>query len=93
MAITIETITRTHQPLTEILSRRATYKGIQYVVFDQFSTEIVTVRNGCIGCTCGFQSQPGCITCSHITLALAQEQAYSDEASKRADYSAVFGIE
>lgn len=64
---------------------RLTSAGKQYTVIDDLATEIVTVNNGCIGCTCGLDKM--CMTCSHIQIVEQIEAAYCVEARTRAQYS------
>ncbi len=73
-----------------IVNRRSTSVGIQYTVEDVYGTQIVTVNNGCASCTCGLEKY--CVECSHRRVALAQEQAYLDEARVRVTYCAVYDI-
>lgn len=73
-----------------IINRRSTSVGIQYTVEDVYGTQIVTINNGCASCTCGLEKY--CIECSHRRVALAQEQAYIDEACARDAYCAVYDI-
>lgn len=73
-----------------IINRRSTSVGIQYTVEGVYGTQIVTINNGCASCTCGLEKY--CVECAHRRVALAQEQAYIDEALSRNAYCAVYGI-
>ena len=76
--------------LIEMISRRATYKGMQYVVADIYSSEVVTIHDRRISCTCGMDAYG--ITCQHILFVESRERAYTEEASRRATYTDVFAI-
>lgn len=76
--------------LTQIIARRATSAGVQYTVEDAIGTEIVTLNNGCASCTCGLEKY--CVECAHRRVAIAQEQAYIDEAIAREAHCSVFSI-
>lgn len=64
----IDQVTQPIQPRqrVQIISCRLTCLGLQYRVSDDYGTEIVTVNNGCIGCTCGLDES--FLVCSHITI-------------------------
>jgi hypothetical protein len=78
------------QTVPRILARRATCLGIQYTIADATGTHIVTVNNGCIGCSCNLDHQ--FLTCEHLTLVEQQEHAYIEEAARRAAYTEAFTI-
>ena len=75
---------------TQIIARRTTVVGIQYTVADFLGSHTVTIKNGCIGCSCGLDRV--FIECSHIRVIEAQERAHAEEAARRALYVEVFGI-
>lgn len=92
MAIEITEVTTVtpDTPLIQITSSRMTYKGHQYIVDDRYSTEIVTVNNGHIGCTCGMDSYN--ITCQHILVVERERVKDAAQAAKRNAYCASFNI-
>lgn len=79
-----------HNPIT-IPSRRWTCKGIQCVVEDRYSTEVVTINGDTITCTCGMEETYS-ITCPHILAVKRQEACYALEAQQRDAYCAAFEI-
>lgn len=90
MAVEIKQTQPQARPRVEILSRRLTCKGIQYVLTDGTWDDVVTICGGYIGCTCGLNST--FMMCSHIEIASAQENVYLEEAQKRETMHALFDI-
>lgn len=73
-----------------IVSRRATFKGIQYIVSGQFSDEVVTIHNETTTCTCGLAER--FLHCPHKPLVQAQEEVYQREARQRQAYCGLFNL-
>lgn len=87
MAIELKPPART-TPRVQILSRRATCIGTQYIVADPYGTEIVTVNNGCIGCSCGLDRY--FVTCSHIRVVERQREVDAMLDARRALMQTLF---
>lgn len=75
---------------TQIVRHRKTYLGHQYTVADTYGTQIVTVNNDCVGCTCG--ADRSFLVCDHITVVEQQRAADAEQARRRSAYVELFGI-
>jgi hypothetical protein len=73
---------------TQIISHDATCVGHQYIVADDAGTEIVTVNNDCIGCTC--EADKDFIVCTHIQIVEQQRAIDLEQARRRVAYVARF---
>lgn len=72
--------------------RRLTCVGLQYIIGDHLSDEIVTIApDGTCTCTCGLESR--FLHCPHKPLALKQEYAYQQEAEYRWRFSSLFCLD
>lgn len=77
--------------LISTVSRRATFKGIQYVIEDIYTTEVVTVNGTHVSCSCRMEEEYS-IACQHILHANRQERAYALEAATREAHCSVFAL-
>ena len=66
MATTLHLSTVVPGEATQIVSRRATCQGRQDTIADTLGVHTVTIKNGCIGCSCGLDRH--FLTCEHMRI-------------------------
>lgn len=77
--------------LIATLSRRSTYKGVQYVVEDIYTTEVVVVNGTKTTCSCRMLEDYA-IACQHILHVNREESAYAVEAQTREAHCTAFAL-